>query len=66
MKKLIAFLLLGLGLNACQQPSTPLATDQVNGLVGNAGYVAERINQEHQYDLIADMQIGRASCRERV
>jgi hypothetical protein len=40
MKKLIAFLLLGLGLNACQQPSTPLATDQVNVLVGNAGYVA--------------------------
>jgi hypothetical protein len=41
MKKLYAFLLLALGLNACQhQPTTPLATDQVNTLVGNAGYMA--------------------------
>ena len=41
MKKLLAFLLLGSGLDACQhQPSTPLAHDQVNVLVGNAGYVA--------------------------
>ncbi|HEX8659419.1 MAG TPA: hypothetical protein VF690_17905 [Hymenobacter sp.] len=40
MKKLIAFLLVGLGLSACQQPVAPLATDQVNVLVGNAGYVA--------------------------
>jgi hypothetical protein len=40
MKKLIAFLLLGLGLPACQEPTAPLATDQVNVLVGNAGYVA--------------------------
>lgn len=40
MKKLYAFLLLGLGLNACQHHPAPLATDQVNSLVGNAGYVA--------------------------
>lgn len=41
MKKLYAFLLLGLALSACQhQPAAPLATDQVNVLVGNAGYAA--------------------------
>ncbi|HEX8327408.1 MAG TPA: hypothetical protein VF629_07695 [Hymenobacter sp.] len=41
MKKLHAFLLFGLSLAACQhQPATPVATDQVNVLVGNAGYVA--------------------------
>ena len=41
MKKLYVFLLLGLGLTACQhQSSAPVATDQVNVLVGNAGYVA--------------------------
>jgi hypothetical protein len=41
MKKLYAFLLLGLSLTACQpQSATPVATDQVNVLVGNAGYVA--------------------------
>ena len=40
MKKLFIYLLLGCGLGACQQPAAPLATDQVNALVGNAGYVA--------------------------
>ncbi|MFC7668627.1 hypothetical protein ACFQT0_15575 [Hymenobacter humi] len=40
MKKLYAFLLLGLSFSACQQQPAPLATDQVNTLVGNAGYVA--------------------------
>ena len=40
MKKLLTFLLLGWGLNACQQPAAPLATDEVNALVDNAGYVA--------------------------
>ncbi|MBJ6109321.1 hypothetical protein JAO73_09875 [Hymenobacter sp. BT523] len=41
MKKLFALLLAGFGLTSCnQQPSPPLATDQVNVLVGNAGYVA--------------------------
>ncbi|MCC3152442.1 hypothetical protein Q3A66_05840 [Hymenobacter sp. BT770] len=40
MKKLYAFLLLGLSFSACQQQPVPLATDQVNTLVGNAGYVA--------------------------
>ncbi|WP_210516315.1 hypothetical protein [Hymenobacter terricola] len=40
MKKLYAFLLFSLGLNACQQQPAPLASDQVNVLVGNAGYVA--------------------------
>ncbi|MDB5236271.1 MAG: hypothetical protein JWR44_3264, partial [Hymenobacter sp.] len=38
MKKLFAFLLLG--LSACQHQPAPVATDQVNVLVGNAGYVA--------------------------
>ena len=38
MKKRFAFLLLGLA--ACQHQPTPVATDQVNALVGNAGYVA--------------------------
>lgn len=38
MKKCFAFLLLGLA--ACQHQPTPVATDQVNALVGNAGYVA--------------------------
>ncbi|MBF9140100.1 hypothetical protein [Hymenobacter properus] len=41
MKKLFLFLFVGFGLNACnQQPPQPLAADQVNVLVGNAGYVA--------------------------
>ena len=42
MKKLFAILLLNWGLAACQhQPAPlPLATDQVNALVGNAGYLA--------------------------
>lgn len=40
MKKLYALLLLSLGLSACQHHPAPLATDQVNSLVGNAGYVA--------------------------
>ena len=41
MKKLLSFLLLGGALSACQHPpAAPLATDQVNSLVGNAGYVA--------------------------
>jgi hypothetical protein len=41
MKKLILLLLAGIGLNSCNhQPAPPLATDQVNVLVGNAGYVA--------------------------
>ena len=41
MRKLLTLLLLGFGLHACQyQPAVPLATDQVNTLVGNAGFVA--------------------------
>lgn len=41
MRKRVAFLLIGLGLSACQlQPTAPLAADQVNAIVGNAGYVA--------------------------
>ena len=41
MKKLLTFLLWGWGMSACQQqPAAPLAIDQVNALVGNAGYVA--------------------------
>ncbi|MDO7852415.1 hypothetical protein [Hymenobacter convexus] len=41
MKKLFLLLFIGFGLNACNhQPAEPLATDQVNVLVGNAGYVA--------------------------
>lgn len=41
MRKYVAYLLVGLGLSACQpQAIAPLATDQVNALVGNAGYVA--------------------------
>lgn len=41
MKKLVLLLLVGFGLNFCnQQPAPPLATDQVNVLVGNAGYLA--------------------------
>src|SRR5919112_2912125 len=40
IKKLSAFLLLGLSFGACQYQPAPLATDQVNVLVGNAGYVA--------------------------
>ena len=41
MKKLVVLLLVGLGLGACQhQPATRLATDRVNGLVGNAGHAA--------------------------
>ncbi len=39
MKKYL-LLLVGLGLTACNhQPAQPLATDQVNVLVGNAGYL---------------------------
>lgn len=38
---ILLLILVGLGLNACQpQSAATLATDQVNGLVGNAGYVA--------------------------
>ncbi|UOR00013.1 hypothetical protein MUN81_11045 [Hymenobacter sp. 5317J-9] len=41
MKKLLYRLLIGFGLTSCNhQPAPPLATDQVNVLVGNAGYVA--------------------------
>jgi hypothetical protein len=40
MKKLFAVLLIGTALTACQHQPAPLATDQVNVLVGNAGYVA--------------------------
>lgn len=41
MKKTLTFLLVNWGICACQQqPAAPLATDQVNVLVGNAGYVA--------------------------
>ncbi|WP_426062141.1 hypothetical protein [Hymenobacter sp. B1770] len=40
MKKIYAMLLLAVSLSACQQQPQPLATDQVNALVGNAGYVA--------------------------
>ncbi|MBF9220595.1 hypothetical protein [Hymenobacter ruricola] len=41
MKKLLLLLLTGFGLNSCNhQPAQPLAVDQVNVLVGNAGYVA--------------------------
>jgi len=40
MKKLCFLLLLGMGLGACENQPAPLATDQVNTLVGNAGYVA--------------------------
>ncbi|MDO7847734.1 hypothetical protein Q5H92_15295 [Hymenobacter sp. M29] len=41
MQKLFLLLFIGFGLNACShQPAPPLATDQVNVLVGNAGYVA--------------------------
>ncbi|SFP81970.1 hypothetical protein [Hymenobacter arizonensis] len=40
MKKIYAMLLLAVSLSACQHQPQPLATDQVNVLVGNAGYVA--------------------------
>ena len=40
MKRLCFLLLFGLGLGACEQQPTPLAIDQVNALIGNAGYVA--------------------------
>lgn len=41
MTRILAFLLVSWGVCACQQqPAAPLATDHVNALVGNAGYVA--------------------------
>ena len=41
MKKALTLLLMSWAVCACQQqPAAPLATDQVNPLVGNAGYVA--------------------------